>query len=143
MKLEMTELLNEDQITLNDIKGALRITGTGHDAELYDILASARAYAESTTDTTIGQKKWRVTTEFEYDEDTLPRGPVSDLEEVDDDDFYIYEYTGGFEGGVLPADIKRLVLLICKRIYDMDDLSEDVNSNITRLTQSITRQPML
>jgi hypothetical protein len=143
MKLELIEVLHQDQITLADVKRALRITGTGHDAELLDILNSARAHIERMADTTVGQKSWKVTTEFEYDEDTLPRGPVSDLEEEEDDGKNVYEYTGGFEDGIIPGDLKRLILVMCKKIYDMDDMGTDINSEFTRLLQTLTRQPML
>ena len=141
MKIELVEVLTEPQITLEEVKNALRIKGTGHEAELVSVLESAITYAERIIDSTIGEKKWKVTTEFDYDEDTLPRGPVSDMTETEVDGKNVYEYTGGYED--LPANIKRLVLLICKRIYDLDDLAESVDSEISRLAQSATRQPML
>jgi len=144
MKLEMIEVLHADQITLTNVKNALRITGTGHDAELLEILESSRAHIERMADITVGQKKWKVTTEFEYDEDTLPRGPVSALtESTNDDDLNVYEYTGGYAAGVIPDDLKRAILTMCKRIYDMDDLADGVNNDFARLMQSLTRQPML
>ena len=143
MKLEMIEVLHTDQITLANVKNARRITGTGHDAELLEILEAARAHIERMADITVGQKKWKVTTEFEYDEDTLPRGPVSALTESEVDGLNVYEYTGGYAGGVIPDDLKRAILTMCKRIYDMDDLGDGVNNEFARLMQSLSRQPML
>jgi hypothetical protein len=68
---------------------------------------------------------------------------VSALTESEVDGLNVYEYTGGYAGGVIPDDLKRAILTMCKRIYDMDDLGDGVNNEFARLMQSLSRQPML
>jgi len=145
MKIELVEILETDQIKIPEVKRTLRMTGTGHDGEIKELLNSARVWVEKTLDTTIGKKSWKVTSECEYDEYDLPRGPVLEItdEDTDDDDNNVYEYEAGFDDGVIPDDIKRLIILVCKRNYDIDDISEGLNKEIQRLIFTNSRKPLL
>jgi len=142
MKVEITTDITVEPVTLEEVKDALKISGSGHDTELERLITDARVYIERAIDTSVSERTLQVTSDIELDEFELPFGPVSDLvETTDSDDNYIYTYTGGAEE--CPADIKRLITMLIKHWYDIDDEATALPDTIKREIMLRTRQPGL
>ena len=142
MKVEIVTDISLEPVTLQDVKDALKISGTGADDELERLITDCRKYVERAIDTSVSERELKVTSDVELEEWELPFGPVSDLTEVTDaDDNYVYSYTGGETE--CPADIKRLILNIIKHQYDIDDEAKALPDHIKKQIQLLTRQPGL
>lgn len=142
MKVVITTDITVEPLTLEEVKDALKISGSGHDTELERLITDARVYIERAIDTSVSERTLQVTSDIELDEFELPFGPVSDLvETTDSDDNYIYTYTGGAEE--CPADIKRLITMLIKHWYDIDDEATALPDTIKREIMLLTRQPGL
>jgi len=142
MKVEIITDIAVEPLTLEEVKDALKISGSGHDTELERLITDARVYIERAIDTSVSERTLQVTSDIELDEFELPFGPVSDLvETTDSDDNYIYTYTGGAEE--CPADIKRLITMLIKHWYDIDDEATALPDTIKREIMLRTRQPGL
>lgn len=142
MKVKIITDIILEPITLEEVKEALKISGTGHDTELERLISDARAYIERAIDTSVLERTLEVTSEDELEEWELPFGPVSNLvETTDSDDNYVYTYTGGEVD--CPADIKRLITMLIKHWYDIDDEASALPEVIKKEIQLRTRQPGL
>jgi len=142
MKVEIITDIAIEPLTLEEVKDALKISGSGHDTELERMITDARVYIERAIDTSVSERTLKVTSDIELDEFELPFGPVSDLVETTDaDDNYVYTYTGGDE--TCPADIKRLIIMLIKHWYDIDDEAVALPAVIKREIMLRTRQPAL
>jgi hypothetical protein len=141
MKVVITTDIALEPVTLEEVKEALKVTGTGHDDELERLITDARMYVERAIDTSVSERTLQVTSDVELEEYELPFGPVSDLVETEDADYnYVYTYTGGEE--TCPADIKRLITKVIKHWYDIDDEARALPESIKRQIQLRTRQPL-
>jgi hypothetical protein len=106
------------------------------------MITDARVYIERAIDTSVLERTIEVTSDIELEEWELPFGPVSDLvESSDTDDNYVYTYTGGDTD--CPADIKRLITMLIKHWYDIDDEAVALPEVIKKEIQLRTRQPGL
>jgi len=142
MKIDIITDITVEPVTLEEVKEALKISGTGHDTELERQITDARDYIERAIDTSVSKREIKVTSEDELEEWELPLGPVSDLtESTDDDDNYVYEYTGGYSE--CPARIKRLITDYIKYKYDIDDEARELPNSIREQIKLLTRQPGL
>jgi hypothetical protein len=142
MKIEIITDIALEPITLEEVKEALKIYGTGHDTELERCISDARDYIEHAIDTSVLQREIKVTSDTELEEWELPLGPVSNLvESTDADDNYVYDYTGG--EATCPARIKRLITDYIKYKYDIDDEAKELPMSIKKQIQLLTRQPGL
>ena len=142
MKVVIVTDIIIEPLTLEEVKDALKITGTGHDTELSLMITDARQYIERAIDTSVSERTLQVTSEDELEDWELPFGPVSSLvETTDSDDNYVYTYTGG--DADCPADIKRLITMLIKHWYDIDDEAVALPEVISREIKLRTRQPGL
>jgi len=131
-----------EPVTLEEVKEALKITGTGHDTELSRLITDARMYIERAIDTSVSTRTIEVTSDIELEDWELPLGPVTNLvETTDSDDNYVYTYTGG--DTVCPAAIQRLITFLIKHWYDIDDEAVALPESIKKQIQLLTRQPGL
>lgn len=141
MKVEIVTDITVEPITLEEVKEALKITGTGHDDELSRLITDCREYIEKAIDTSVLEREIKVTSKYKLEEWELPLGPVSSLtESTDSDNNYVYEYTGG--NTTCPATIQRLITDYIKYVYDIDDEARSLPENIQRQIRLLTRQPM-
>jgi len=147
MKIEIITDIALEPVTLEEVKEALKIYGTGHDADLSRLISDARDDIEQAIDTSVTERTIKVISDVELEDWELPLGPVSNIvESTDSDDNYIYDYTGG--PSVCPPRIKRLILDYIKYKYDIDDLighisgSGSLPESIKNRIQLFTRQPM-
>ena len=138
MKIEIVSEISEEPVTLAEVKDALKIAGTGHDAELSRLITDARVHVEKALDFSVSERELKVTHDEELEEWELPFGPVSDLTVTFVDPDYIHEYTGGTE---CPADIKRLIADVIAFWYDIRDHNAAMPSEIKKKIQLNTRQP--
>ena len=142
MKIVITSDITLEPVTLEEVKDALKISGTGHDTELERLITDCRMLIEKAIDTSVSEREITVTNDTELEEWELPLGPVSNLvESTDADDNYVYSYTGGDTD--CPADIKRLITMYIKHVYDIDDQAAALPKEITRMIKLLTRQPGL
>lgn len=146
MKVEITTDITLEPLTPEEVKDALKVSGSGHDAELERLITDARKFIERAIDTSVSTRELQVTSDIELEEWELPFGPVSDLAltygtDREDNTTYIYTYTGGETD--CPADIKRLITMLIKFWYDIDDEAVALPENITRMIKTLTRQPGL
>ena len=131
-----------EPITLEEVKEALKITGTGHDTELSRLITDCRAFIEKAIDTSVSTRTIEVTSDIELEEWELPLGPVSNIvETTDSDDNYIYTYVGG--DTTCPATIQRLITDYIKYVYDIDDEAKQLPLHISKQIELLTRQPGL
>jgi hypothetical protein len=141
MKVVITTDITLEPLTLEEVKEALKVTGTGHDTELSRLITDARQYIERAIDTSVSTRTIEVTSDIELEEWELPLGPVSNLVETTDaDDNYVYTYTGG--DTTCSADIKRLITFLIKHWYDIDDEAKALPESIQKQILLRTRQPM-
>jgi hypothetical protein len=144
MKIEIITDVQEEPVTLDEIKSALRITGNGHDAELSSLISDAREYLEKAINCSLATKEIKVTTDEALEEDELPYGPVQSLDNSDEDDdeeVYIYEYTAGYDP--CPAGLKRGIKLMVKYYFDADDLAAPIPKLIKDIILAHAKNPML
>ena len=142
MKIEIITEIALEPVTLEEVKEALKITGTGHDTELERLISDARDYIEHAIDTSVFEREIKVTSNIELEEWELPLGPVSNLvESTDADDNYVYDYTGGLID--CSPRIKRLITDYIKYKYDIDDEAKALPESIKKQIQLLTRQPGL
>jgi len=142
MKIEITTDIALEPVTLEEVREALKVTGTGHDSELERLISDARDYIEQATDTSCLEREIKVTSDIELEEWELPLGPVSNLvESTDTDDNYVYEYTGGLTD--CSPRMKRLITDYIKYKYDIDDEARELPASIKKQIQLLTRQPGL
>lgn len=140
MKVEIVTDITLEPITLEEVKEALKISGSGHDDELERLITDCRKFIERAIDTSVSTRELKVTSDIELEEWELPFGPVSSLTDTTDaDDNYVYEYTGGDTD--CPADVKRLITLYIKFIYDIDDEAMALPKSIGNQIRLLTRQP--
>jgi hypothetical protein len=140
MKIVITTDIALEPVTLEEVKEALKISGTGHDTELERLITDCRQFIEKAIDTSVSEREIEVTNDTELEEWELPLGPVSNLvESTDTDDNYVYTYTGG--DADCPADIKRLITMYIKHIYDIDDQAVALPKEILKMIKLLTRQP--
>ena len=140
MKVRIVTEIALEPVTLEEVKEALKISGSGHDTELEYLITDVRQRVERNIDTSVSERTLEVTNDLELEEWELPFGPVSDLvETTDTDDNYVYTYTGGNEE--CPAAIKRLILSMIKYVYDIDDEAVELPKDLKRQIQLLTRQP--
>ena len=140
MKIVITTDITLEPVTLDEVKDALKISGTGHDTELERLITDCRQLIEKAIDTSVSEREITVTNDTELEEWELPLGPVSNLvESTDADDNYVYSYTGGNTD--CPADIKRLIAMYIKHVYDIDDQAAALPNEIKRMIKLLTRQP--
>jgi len=146
MKVSITTEITEEPVTLEEVKSALKISGTGGDSELELLITDIRQRAEKAIDTSVSTRTIEVKNETKLEEDELPYGPVSNLVLTYDTNWnnelvYVYTYTGGVTE--CPADIKRLILSMIKHFYDIDDEATALPKDIKQQIQLLTRQPGL
>jgi hypothetical protein len=143
MKIEIVTDITIEPVTLQEVKDALKITGTGHDDELGRLITDARKYVEKAIDQSVLERELKVTSDIELDEWDMPFGPViGDVTDSTDDDYnYVYEYSAGYDE--TPADIRRLIILIIKYWYDIDDIAQPLPEVVKNLICANTRNPML
>jgi len=139
MKVVITTDITLEPLTLEEVKEALRVSGSGHDTELERLITDCRMFIEKAIDTSVSEREIEVTSDTELEEWELPLGPVSNLvESTDADDNYVYSYTGGDTD--CPADIKRLITDRIEYVYDKCE-NEALAKSIMTQIQLITRQP--
>ena len=139
MKVVITTDITLEPLTLEEVKEALRVSGSGHDTELERLITDCRMFIEKAIDTSVSEREIEVTSDTELKEWELPLGPVSNLvESTDADDNYVYSYTGGDTD--CPADIKRLITDRIEYVYDKCE-NEALAKSIMTQIQLITRQP--
>jgi len=139
MKVEILTDITLEPLTLEEVKDALKISGSGHDTELERLITDCRMFIEKAIDTSVSEREIEVTSDTELKEWELPLGPVSNLvESTDADDNYVYSYTGGDTD--CPADIKRLITDRIEYVYDKCE-NEALAKSIMTQIQLITRQP--
>jgi len=146
MKVKIVTDITVEPVTLEEVKSALKISGTGGDSELELLITDIRQRAEKSIDTSVSTRTLEVTSDTKLEEFELPYGPVSDLVLTYDTDWndelvYVYTYTGGETE--CPADIKRLILSMIKHFYDIDDEATALPKDIRQQIQLLTRQPGL
>ena len=142
MKVEIVTDITVEPITLEEVREALKITGTGHDTELGRLITDCRAFIEKAIDTSVLPRTIEVTSDIELEDWELPLGPVSNIvETTDSDDNYIYTYTGG--DTTCPATIQRLITDYIKYVYDIDDEAKQLPLYISKQIEILTRQPGL
>lgn len=142
MKVEIITDIAIEPITLEEVKSALKISGTGSDDELERLISDCRLYIENAIDTSVSHREIKVTSDTALEEWELPLGPVSSLTESTDADYnYVYEYTGG--NADCPATIKRLILDYMKYSYDIDDEAKELPKKVSKQIKLLTRQPGL
>lgn len=144
MKVEIVTDLTIEPVTIDEVKAALRITGSYNDDDLEDMITDARVYVEKALDCSVKQKSLKVTNEIELEDYELPFGPVvGDVtSSTNTDSQYVYEYTGGYDDDSHATPlIKRLILDIIKYWYDIDDLSADMPRSIKKKIQLLNRNP--
>lgn len=142
MKVRIVTDITIEPVTLEEVKEALKISGTGHDDELERLITDCRMFIEKAIDTSVSEREITVTSDAELEEWELPLGPVSSLvETTDTDDNYIYSYTGGDTD--CPASIKRLITDVIKYRYDIDDEAKELPRSIKKQIQLLTRNPGL
>lgn len=144
MKVRIVTDIVIEPVTLEEVKEALKISGSGHEGELERLITAARKYIEKAIDTSVSERTIEVTNDLELEEWELPLGPVSDLALTYGTDWetnttYIYTYTGGDEE--CPEDIKRLITMLIKHWYDIDDEAVALPEIIKKEIQLLTRQP--
>ena len=140
MKLEITTDIAVEPVILEEVKEALKITGTGHDNDLEVMITDARKYIERATDSSVSLRTIVVTSDIEIDECLLPFGPViSSTETTDSDDNYVYTYTAGYDP--TPSDMKRLIIMLVKHWFDIDDEATALPQVIKNMIQLQTRNP--
>ena len=144
MKVQITTDITLEPVTLTEVKDALKVSGTGHDTELERLITDARQYIERAIDTSVSTRTLQVTNDVALEEWELPLGPVYDLVETtgtdwDDNTTYIYTYTGGDDE--CPAEIKRLITMLIKHWYDIDDEAVALPKVISNEIKLRTRQP--
>ena len=140
MKIVITTDIALEPVTLEEVKEALKVSGTGHDTELERLITDCRQFIEKAIDTSVSEREITVTNDTELEEWELPLGPVSNLvESTDADDNYVYSYTGGDTD--CPADVKRLITMYIKHVYDIDDQASSLPKEIARMIKLLTRQP--
>ena len=139
MKVVIETDITLEPLTLEEVKDALRVSGSGHDTELERLITDCRMFIEKAIDTSVSEREIEVTSDTELEEWELPLGPVSNLvESTDADDNYVYSYTGGDTD--CPADIKRLITDRIEYVYDKCE-NEALAKSIMTQIQLITRQP--
>jgi len=139
MKVVITTDITLEPLTLQEVKDALKISGSGHDTELERLITDCRMFIEKAIDTSVSEREIEVTSDTELEEWELPLGPVSNLVETTDaDDNYVYTYTGGDTD--CPADIKRLITDRIEYVYDKCE-NEALAKSIMTQIQLLTRQP--
>jgi len=139
MKVIITTDITMEPLTLQEVKDALKISGSGHDIELERLITDCRMFIEKAIDTSVSEREIEVTSDTELEEWELPLGPVSNLVETTDaDDNYVYTYTGGDTD--CPADIKRLITDRIEYVYDKCE-NEALAKSIMTQIQLLTRQP--
>ena len=139
MKVVITTDITLEPLTLEEVKEALKISGSGHDTELERLITDCRMFIEKAIDTSVSERDIAVTSDTELEEWELPLGPVSNLvESTDADDNYVYSYTGGNTD--CPADIKRLITDRIEYAYDKCE-NEALAKSIMTQIQLLTRQP--
>ena len=139
MKVVITTDITLEPLTLEEVKEALKISGSGHDTELERLITDCRMFIEKAIDTSVSEREIEVTSDTELEEWELPLGPVSNLvESTDADDNYVYSYTGGATD--CPADIKRLITDRIEYVYDKCE-NEALAKSIMTQIQLLTRQP--
>jgi len=139
MKVVIVTDIAVEPITLEEVKEALKISGTGHNDELEKLITDAREFIERAIDTSVSERILQVTSNVKLEEWELPFGPVNDVTETTDDDNYVYTYTGGDEE--CPAEIKRLIIMLIKHWYDIDDEAVALPKVISDMIKLRTRQP--
>ena len=144
MKVRIVTDIILEPITLEEVKEALKVSGSGHDTELEYLITDCRQRVERAIDTSVSERSIEVINDKKLEEWELPFGPVFDLEmttgtDWNDDTTYIYTYTGGEVD--CPADIKRLILSMIKFVYDIDDEATALPEDIKKQIQLRTRQP--
>lgn len=144
MKVEIITDVQEEPITLVEVKSALRVTGNGHDDELQSLMTDAREYMEKAINYSLATKEIKVTTDEPLTEDELPYGPVQALvsESADtENDIYIYQYTAGYDP--CPAGLKRGIKLMVKYYFDADDLAAPIPKLVNDIIAAHCKSPML
>lgn len=144
MKVRIVTDIIFEPLTLEEVKEALKISGSGHDTELELLITDVRQRIERSIDTSVSERTIEVTNDLELEEFELPFGPVSDLvltygTDWEENTTYIYTYTGG--GEECPAAVKRLILSMIKFVYDIDDEAVALPKDLKRQIQLLTRQP--
>ena len=140
MKVVITTDITLEPLTPEEVKEALKISGSGHDTELERLITDCRMFIEKAIDTSVSEREITVTNDTELEEWELPLGPVSNLvESTDADDNYVYSYTGGNTD--CTDDIKRLITMYIKHVYDIDDQASALPKEIARMIKLLTRQP--
>jgi len=141
MKVEIVTDITTEPVTLTEVKNYLKITGSGHDDDLEDMISDARRYVERATDSSVSERSLKVTSDLEMEEWELPFGPViGDVKDsTDSDSNYIYEYSAGYDP--TPPDMKRLILDVIKWWYDIDDMAVPFPNVIKNKIQLLTRNP--
>ncbi len=141
MIVEIITDITTEPVTLTEVKNYLRITGSGHDDDLEDMISDARKYVERATDSSVSERSIKVTNELELENYELPFGPIigSVSDSTDSDDNYVYEYSAGYDP--TPPDMKRLILDVIKWWYDVDDMAADLPRVIKNKIQLLTRNP--
>ena len=146
MKVRIVTDIALEPVTLEEVKEALKISGSGHDTELEYLITDVRQRVERLIDTSVSERTIEVTNDLKLEEFELPFGPVFDLvltygTDWEDNLTYIYTYTGG--DTECPAAIKRLILAMIKYVYDIDDEAKELPADIKKQIQLLTRQPGL
>jgi hypothetical protein len=146
MKVRIVTDIAVEPLTLEEVKEALKVSGSGHDTELERLMTDARVYIERAIDTSVSERELEVTNDKTLEEWELPFGPISDLVLTYGTDWetnttYIYTYTGGEVD--CPAEIKRLITMLIKHWYDIDDEAIALPEAIKKEIQLRTRQPGL
>jgi hypothetical protein len=141
MKVVITTDITTEPVTLEEVKAALRITGSAHDDDLEDMITDARKYVERATDSSVSERTIEVTNELELEDYELPFGPIigDTTDTTDTDGNYVYTYSAGYDP--TPPDMKRLILDIIKYWYDIDDVSAELPRSIKKKIQLLNRNP--
>ena len=141
LNIEVITDLTDEPVSLAEVKAMLRITGSGHDSVILSMITMARKYLEGALNKSLGQKTLKVTSDDEYEAYDLPYGPNQVVTDEDDDEYYVYTYTTGYE--TVPDDIKILLMQTIKYWHDIDDVGTELPRSIQNLIAVNTTTPML
>lgn len=141
LNIEVITDLTDEPVSLPEVKAMLRITGSGHDSVILSMITIARKYLEGALNKSLGQKTLKVTSDDKYEAYDLPYGPNQVITDEDDDEYYVYTYTTGYE--TVPDDIKMLLMQVIKYWHDIDDIGTELPKSIQNLIAINTTTPML
>ena len=141
MKIELIEDIENEPVSLAELKAFMKVTGSAHDSILQAMNTSARVYLEKATGLSFAPKTLKVTSDYKLEEWELPYGPVNEITDEEEGDDYTYTYTTGYDD--LPDDLKLGIKMTVKHWYDIDDIAAEVPNAVKKIVQINQETPIL